>query len=144
MEKERRDIMNSRIFNYENEWRNTMNIILKNEKIERMDKMNNNIVNFVSGAIISPLFDKMCDITNVSKAKEIYTSFQKMYDLGLKEEIFSILHMLIASSGIDVPKQYLDMVDDEEFRGIFVFEAIEDFKDLMYDIEEELLISEGK
>ena len=121
-----------------------MDIILENEKIERMDKMNNNIVNFVSGAIISPLFDKMCDITNVSKAKEIYTSFKKMYELGLNEEIFSILHMLIVSSGIDVPKQHLDMADDEEFRESFVFEVIEDFEDLMYDIEEELLISEGK
>lgn len=134
----------NRIFNYENERKNTMDIILENEKIERMDKMNNNIVNFVSGAIISPLFDKMCDITNVSKAKEIYTSFKKMYELGLNEEIFLILHMLIVSSGIDVPKQHLDMADDEEFRESFVFEAIEDFEDLMYDIEEELLISEGK
>lgn len=136
--------MNDKIFKYEKEMRNTMNNILEKEKMERMDKMNTNVVNFVSGAIISPLFDKMCDITNVSKSKEIYTSFKKMYELGLKEDIFSILHMLITTSDVDVPDQYFDMVDNPEFRAGFVYEALEDFEDLMYDIEEELLISEGK
>lgn len=121
-----------------------MNNILEKEKMERMDKMNTNVVNFVSGAIISPLFDKICDITNISKAKEIYTSFKKMYELGLKEDIFSILHMLITTSDVDVPDQYFDMVDNPEFRECFVYEVLEDFEDLMYDIEEELLISEGK
>lgn len=59
-----------------------------------------------------------------------------MYELGLKEEIFSILHMLITTSGVDLPEHYLNMIDNPESKAAFVHEALEDFKDLMYDIEE--------
>lgn len=66
-EQEGSKIMSKNMLNYEEELGNIINANVENEKNERSNTINKNVINFMSGAIISPLFDKMCDITTVSK-----------------------------------------------------------------------------
>ena len=125
-----------------NEKNNTKNVveeiqekIIENMKKERMTNMNIQIINAVSGAIITPLVDKLCKKVTVDEVQNLYTALESMCENDLKEEAFYVLHALIKMSSVRLPEEYRCIVDNEKLRADFVEEAIADLEDILYDIE---------
>ena len=109
--------------------------IVENMNNERMVNMNIQTLNTVSGAIISPLVDKLCKKVTVDDVQNLYTVLKSMCENDLKDESFSVLHTIIKMSGVRLPEEYSYIVNYEKLRADFVEEAIGDLEDIIYDLE---------
>ena len=97
--------------------------------------MNAHIINVVSGAIISPMVDKLCKKVSVEEVRNLYSSLEFMIENEMTQDAFSLLHIIIKTSGIRLPEEYRCIVDNEKLRADFVEEAISDLEDILYDLE---------
>ena len=97
--------------------------------------MNAHIINAVSGAIISPMVDKICKKASVEEVRNLYNSLEFLCKNELTQEAFSMLHIIIKTSGVSLPEEYRCIVDNEKLRADFVEEAIADLEDILYDLE---------
>lgn len=97
--------------------------------------MNAHIMNALSGTIMSPVVDKICKKVSVEEVRNLHNSLEFMYENDLMQEAFSLLHILITSSGIRLPSEYRCIIDNSELRADFVEEAIADLEDILYDFE---------
>ena len=103
--------------------------------IRRQNNMTIEIINQVSGAIMSPMVDKLCKKTSVEEVVNFYSSLEFLYENELTQEAFSLLHIIIKASGVRLPEEYSCIVGNEKLRADFVEEAIADLEDIMYDLE---------
>ena len=53
----------------------------------------------------------------------------------MTQDAFSLLHIIIKTSGVRLPEEYRCIVDNEKLRADFVEEAVEDLEDILYDLE---------
>ena len=97
--------------------------------------MNAHIINAVSGAIISPMVDKLCKKVSAEEVGNLYSSLEFMIENEMTQESFSILHIIIKSSGVRLPEEYRCIVGNEKLRADFVEEAVADLEDILYDLE---------
>ena len=97
--------------------------------------MNAHIINAVSGAIMSPMVDKLCKKVSADEVRNLYSSLEVMSENELMQEAFAILHTIIKISGVRLPEEYRCIVDNEKLRADFVEEAIADLEDILYDLE---------
>lgn len=112
------------------------NIIERIIEIERTDNMYINTLNAVSGAIImSPMVDKLCKKVSTEDVRNLYNSLEFMNENKMTQEAFSLLHIIIKSSGVCLPGEYRCIVDNAKLRADFVEEAIADIEDILYDLE---------
>lgn len=109
--------------------------IIENMNKERMTNTNVQMLNTVSGAIISPLVDKIIKKNTIGEMRDLYNALENMCESDLKDEAFSILHIIIKTSGVRLPSEYQCIVDNPKLRSDFVEEAIADIEDILYDLE---------
>lgn len=109
--------------------------MIENMKKERMTNMNIQIVNALSGAIISLVVDKLCKKVSAEEVSNLYNSLEFLNENELTQEAFSLLHIIIKTSGVCLPEEYRCIVDNEKLRADFVEEAIADLEDILYDLE---------
>lgn len=109
--------------------------IIENMNNERMVNMNIQMLNAVSGSIMSPMIDKLCKKIKVKEAQNLYNALESMCEQDLIEEAFCVLHTIIKASGVRLPEEYRCIVDNEKLRADFVEEAIADLEDILYDLE---------
>ena len=109
--------------------------MIENMKKERMTNMNIQIVNTLSGAIISPMVDKLCKKVSAEEVRILYSSLEFMIENEMTQDAFSLLHIIIKTSGVRLPEEYRCIVDNEKLRAYFVEEAIADLEDILYDLE---------
>lgn len=108
---------------------------IENMKNERSNIMNIYTLNAVSGAIMSPMVDKLCKKTSVEEVRNLYNSLEFLSENEMTQEAFSLLHTIIKISGVRLPEEYRCIVGSEKLRADFVEEAIADLEDIMYDLE---------
>lgn len=111
------------------------NEIIENIKKERMTNMNIQMVNALSGAIISPMVDKLCKKVSAEEVRNLYSSLEFMIENEVTQDAFSLLHIIIKTSGVRLPEEYRCIVDNEKLRADFVEEAIADLEDILCDLE---------
>ena len=92
-------------------------------------------INQVSGAIMSPMVDKISKKVSADEVRNLYSSLEFMIENEMIQEAFSLLHIIIKSSGVRLPEEYRCIIDNEKLRADFVEEAIADLEDIMYDLE---------
>lgn len=109
--------------------------IIENIKKERMTNMNIQMVNALSGAIISPMVDKLCKKVSAEEVRNLYSSLEFMIENEVTQDAFSLLHIIIKTSGVRLPEEYRCIVDNEKLRADFVEEAIADLEDILCDLE---------
>ena len=97
--------------------------------------MNAHIINAVSGAIISPMVDKLCKKVSAEEVSKLYNSLEFMNENELTQEAFSLLHIIIKTSGVCLPEEYRYIADNEKLQAYFVEEAIADLEDILYDLK---------
>ena len=97
--------------------------------------MNAHIINAVSGAIMSPMVDKLCKKVSAEEVSNLYNSLEFLNENELTQEAFSLLHIIIKTSEVLLPEEYRCIVDNEKLRADFVEEAIADLEDIFYDLE---------
>ena len=97
--------------------------------------MNAHIINAVSGAIISPMVDKLCKKISAEEVRILYSSLEFMIENEMTQDAFSLLHIIIKTLGVRLPEEYRCVVDNEKLRADFVEEAIADLEDILYDLE---------
>lgn len=97
--------------------------------------MNINMLNAVSGAIMSPMVDKLCKKVSTEEISNLYNSLEFLNENELTQEAFSLLHIIIKTSGVRLPEEYRCIADNEKLRAYFVEEAIADLEDILYDLE---------
>ncbi len=68
--------------------------------------MNAHIINAVSGAIISPMVDKLCKKVSAEEVVNLYSSLEFMIENEIIQEAFSLLHIIIKTSGVRLPEGY--------------------------------------
>ena len=103
--------------------------------IRRPNDMTIEIINQVSGAIISPMVDKLCKKVSAEEVRILYSSLEFMIENEMTQDAFSLLHIIIKTSGVRLPEEYRCIVDNEKLRADFVEEAIADLEDILYDLE---------
>ena len=109
--------------------------IIENMNNERMVNMNIQMLNAVSGSILSPMIDKLCKKIKVEEVQNLYNAFESMCEQDLIEEAFCVLHTIIKTSGIRLPDEYKCIVDNEILHSDFIEEAVADLEDMLYDLE---------
>ena len=109
--------------------------IIKNMNNERMVNMNIQMLNAVSGTIMSLMIDKLCKKINVDEVQNLYNALESMCEHNLMEEAFCVLHTIIKTSGVCLPHEYKCIVDNEVLHSDFVEEAVADLEDILYDLE---------
>ena len=109
--------------------------IIENMNNERMVNMNIQMVNALSGAIISPMVDKLCKKVSAEEVRNLYSSLEFMIENEVTQDAFSLLHIIIKTSGVRLPEEYRCIVDNEKLRADFVEEAIADLEDILCDLE---------
>lgn len=67
--------------------------------------------------------------------RNLYNSLEHMCKEEQKQEAFSLIHIIIKSSGVRLPAEYRCVVDNAKLREAFVDEAIADLEDILYDLE---------
>ena len=103
--------------------------------IRRPNNMTIEIINQVSGAIMSTLVDKMSKKVSADEVRNLYSSLEFMIENERTQEAFSLLHTIIKTSGVRLPEEYRCIVDNEKLRADFVEEAVADLEDILYDLE---------
>jgi hypothetical protein len=103
--------------------------------VRRPNNMTIEIINQVSGAIMSTLVDKMSKKVSADEIGNLYSSLEFMIENERKQEAFSMLHIIIKTSGVRLPEEYRCIVDNEKLRADFVEEAVADLEDILYDLE---------
>ena len=103
--------------------------------IRRPNNMTIEIINQVSGAIISPMVDKLSKKVSAEEISNFYNSLEFLNENELTQDAFSLLHIIIKASGVRLPEEYSCIVGNEKLRADFVEEAIADLEDIMYDLE---------
>ena len=103
--------------------------------IRRPNNMTIEIINQVSGAIMSTLVDKMSKKVSADEVRNLYSSLEFMIENERTQEAFSLLHTIIKTSGVRLPEEYRCIVDNEKLRADFVEEAVVDLEDILYDLE---------
>ena len=103
--------------------------------IRRSNNMTIERINQVSGAIMSPMVDKISKKVSTDEVGNLYSSLEFMIENELTQEAFSMLHIIIKTSGVRIPEEYRCIADNEKLRADFVEEAIADLEDIMYDLE---------
>lgn len=126
--------MKKNMYNYlNNNITNMKNEIIKTN--ERSNIMNIYTLNAVSGAIMSSVVDKICKKVSAEEVGNLYSSLEFMFENEMTQEAFSLLHIIIKSSGVRLPEEYRCIVDNEKLRVDFVKEAVADLEDILYDLE---------
>ena len=92
-------------------------------------------INQVSGAIMSPMVDKISKKVSTDEVRNLYSSLEFMIENEMIQEAFSLLHTIIKTSDVRLPEDYRCIADNEKLRADFVEEAIADLEDIMYDLE---------
>ena len=103
--------------------------------IRRQNNMTIEIINQVSGAIMSPMVDKLSKKVSAEEISNFYNSLEFLNENELTPDAFSLLHIIIKASGVRLPEEYSCIVGNEKLRADFVEEAIADLEDIMYDLE---------
>ena len=103
--------------------------------IRRQKNMTIEIINQVSGAIISTMVDKLSKKVSAEEISNFYNSLEFLNENELTQDAFSLLHIIIKASGVRLPEEYSCIVGNEKLRADFVEEAIADLEDIMYDLE---------
>ncbi len=103
--------------------------------IRRQTNMTIEIINQVSGAIMSPMVDKLSKKVSAEEISNFYNSLEFLNENELTQDAFSLLHIIIKASGVRLPEEYSCIVGNEKLRADFVEEAIADLEDIMYDLE---------
>ena len=120
---------------------NVKNIIeeIQEKIIENITRRSNimtiEIINQVSGTIMSTLVDKMSKKVSADEVRNLYSSLEVMSENELMQEAFAVLHTIIKISGVRLPEEYRCIVDNEKLRADFVEEAMADLEDILYDLE---------
>lgn len=109
--------------------------IIENMNNERMVNMNIQMLNAVSGSILSPMIDKLCKKIKVEEVQNLYNTLESMCEQDLMEGAFCVLHTIIKTSGIRLPDEYKCIVDNEILHSDFIEEAVADLEDMLYDLE---------
>ena len=107
----------------------------KNITRERGAIMNAHIMNALSGAIMSPIVDKLCEKVSNDEIKNLHSSLEFMKENEMTQETFSVLHIIIKTSSVGVPSEFRCIVDNENLQADFVEEAIADLEDILCDLE---------
>ena len=102
--------------------------------IRRPNNMTIEIINQVSGAIMSTLVDKMSKKVSADEVRNLYSSLEFMIENERTQEAFSLLHTIIKTSCVRLPEEYRCIVDSEKLRADFVEEAVADLEDILYDL----------
>ena len=97
--------------------------------------MDINVINAVSGVVMSPLVDKLSKKVSVAEIRNLHNSLQTMYEQEQMQEAFSLIHIIIKASGVRLPTEYKCIVDNPKLREMFIYEVIEDIEDILYDFE---------
>ena len=92
-------------------------------------------INQISGAIMSPMVDKLRKKIKVEEVQNLYNALESMCEQDLIEEAFCVLHTIIKISGVRLPDEYKCIVDSEILHSDFVEEAVADLEDIIYDLE---------
>ena len=103
--------------------------------IRRQNNMTIEIINQVSGAIMSPMVDKLSKKVSAEEISNFYNLLEFLNENELTQDAFSLLHIIIKSSGVRLPEEYSYIVNYEKLRADFVEEAIADLEDIIYDLE---------
>ncbi len=93
------------------------------------------VINQVSGVIMSPMVDKLCKKVSAEEISNLHNSLEFLNENELTREAFSLLHIIIKTSGVRLPEEYRCIVDNEKLQADFVEEAIADLEDILYDLE---------
>ncbi|MBQ8526221.1 MAG: hypothetical protein IJ460_05860 [Clostridia bacterium] len=94
-----------------------------------------NQINNLSGIITLPFFERMCQKISISEVKKTYELFESLYLNGQKQEVFYLLHTLIAFSHIEIPQKYYSIVGNSRMREDFVGEVLTDLEDILCEFE---------
>ncbi len=111
--------------------------INKDLKEETYMNTNINILNALSGAIVSPLINALYENDGSHDvAVVLYNSLNTLFETEYIVETCTMLEVIISLADLDVPPLE-SYIKTEEDRSYFIGELLEDFYDILSEILEE-------
>ena len=100
-------------------------------------------VNLISGAHTWPLLSEVWNLyqNDVTPMEELQTFLNAVYEQGQYDTLIGILKILYNCCGLLIPEdlQMLFDCEEKELKEVYLYEFLEDFQDIMYDLREEAI-----
>ncbi len=97
-------------------------------------------VNIISGANTWPLLSEVWDLyqNEITSMEELQAFLNAVYDQGQYDILIGILKVLYSCCGLLIPDD-LQMIfdcEEKELKEVYLYEFLEDFQDIMYDLKD--------
>ena len=113
-------------------------ILIEKNLIDEAGTVNAFKVNIISGAHTWPLLSEVWDLYqyHVTQMEELQAFLNAVYEQGQYDILIGILKVLYSCCGLLIPDD-LQMIfdyEEKELKEVYLYEFLEDFQDIMYDL----------
>ncbi len=116
-------------------------VLIEKNLIDEVGTVNVFKVNLISGAHTWPLLSEVWNLyqSDVTLMEELKDFLNAVYEQGQYDTLIGILKVLYSCSGLLIPDdlQMLFNCEEKELKESYLYEFLEDFQDIMYDLREE-------
>ena len=113
-------------------------VLIEKNLIDEAGTVNAFKVNIISGAHTWPLLIEIWDLyqNDVSQMEELQVFLNAVYEQGQYDILIGILKTLYSCCGLLIPDdlQMIFNCEEKELKETYLYEFLEDFQDIMYDL----------
>ncbi len=114
-------------------------VLIEKNLIDDAGSVNAFAVNCISGAHTWPLLSEVWNLyqNDVTQMEELQDFLNAVYEQGQYDVLIGILEVLYSCCGLLIPED-LQMIfdcEEKELKETFLYEFLEDFQDIMYDLQ---------
>ena len=121
------------------------NALIAGRLIDETGAVNATAVNYVSGLYTLPLLNEVCDSyqNDVDSMGELKTFLSELYEKGQYDILIGVLKIIFNFCSLPIPDevQMIFNCEIQELKDCYLYEFLEDFQDIMYDLKVEYDLS---
>lgn len=119
-------------------------VLFEKNLIDEVGTVNTFKVNCISGAHTWPLLSEVWNLyqEEVTSMEELQVFLNAVYEQDQYDTLVGILKILYSCCGLPIPDdlQMIFNCEEKELKEIYLYEFLEDFQDIMYDLKTEALL----
>jgi len=115
--------------------------LIDEKLIDETGTVNTTTVNYISGLYTSQLLNEVWDLYlhDVDAMEELQAFLNEIYEKEQYDIMIGILKLIYSFCSLIIPDevQMIFECGEKELKGVYLYEFLEDFQDLMYDFRAE-------
>lgn len=113
--------------------------LVEGKLIDETGTVNTTTVNYISGLYTLPLLNEVWDLylNDVDAIKELQTFITDLFEKEQYDIVIGILKLIYCFCSLIIPDEVQMIFDcgERELKEIYLYEFLEDFQDIMYDLQ---------